>query len=61
MNEAPEGARTFLSASRVVGNTGGQECPRSFMHTRCQLATPKEFAPDSGFSYRQYPSEHDGR
>jgi len=27
----------------------------------CQLASPKEFAPASGFSYRQYPSEHDGR
>ena len=29
MHEAPEGARTFLSASWVLGNTGGQECPRS--------------------------------
>jgi len=29
--------------------------------SRCQLATPKEFAPASGFGYRQYPSEHDGR
>ena len=26
-----------------------------------QLATPKEFAPASGFSYRQCPSEPDGR
>ena len=40
MHEVPEGARTFLSASRVVGNTGGQECPRSFMHAPGDGRTP---------------------
>ena len=45
LQEAAEGARSFLSAGRIAGKMGGQKCPRSFMLTRCGSLTAAAGAP----------------
>ena len=46
----------------VICLTMKRESKNSFRKSqKSPLGIPKEFAPASGFSYRQYPSEHEGR